>query len=126
MQCFFNNFALAKLCFDSVLKQPSSPNSAMHQGALFRLVYWFFNNFARPGGLETDEFAIFSFIFLAFLNNFEIVIFDQINCLRIVPNSPQIIFPGQAVKPGFSLSMHPSGRGGLGEMVGLAPQLVNN
>ena len=32
-------------------------------------------------------------------------------------------FPGQAVKPGFSLSIAPSGRGGLGEMVGCAPQL---
>jgi len=52
----------------------------------------FFNAFARPCGLETNEFEHFSFIFLAENNNFGIVILDKIDCLRIAPNSPQTIF----------------------------------
>ena len=34
------------------------------------------------------------------------------------------VFPGQAFGPGFSLCCDPSGRGGLGEMVGCALLLV--
>ena len=37
-----------------------------------------------------------------------------------------LFFPGQDSGPGFSLSIAPSGRGGLGEMVGWAPPLVND
>ena len=55
-----------------------------------------------------------------------VMVVSHLNChsrIHFTSGYELLDFPGQASGPGFSLCGHPSGRGGLGEMVGWAPQV---